>query len=594
MIRHLLAFFLISVTCFAQVTLHPSDNVPKIVNSKPAGTTFIFTAGTYRLSESITPKDNDKFIGEQSCAPPSSPCPAILTGGVEIGSLASQEAGNYAVAKQKQKGARGNPKVCEEGWEGCYYPEDVFFDGTPLKHIEGQSLPSLSAGEWWFDYNNHTIYFHDDPSGHTVETSVLNTAFAGSANNITIQYLTIKEFANMYPTGAVGDAHGKDVLTQGINWKVQNCELTLNHGFAVRVNYGIQILHNYIHDNGQVGIGGGIGDPSINARVLIMGNTINHNDYAHFNPGFGSGGFKVGSTAGVTLRGNIIQHNEGSGIHFDIDGQNELVDGNVITDNSDADGLQQEIGFGPVTFRNNIVLRNGEKLNGHGPNYQISVRASSGTDIYCNVLEIPPGQGVGGWSIGSSNRGNSTYPPFRYRATFGNSFHHNTIIWEPGAEGEVGFRHNDPGNQPDFFAKNAVPDFNTYHVSSKSGTYFLYDNDNSKSNHRKSFSEHQRSHAEMHGSVDTNNRSGFPEVSIQSPADQSTVSGPVTVSATASDKSGIRKVEFYVDWALQGTVNSAPYDFNWANGTSGSHIVAAMAYSNAGIRNCYAVTLNQQ
>jgi leucyl aminopeptidase len=63
--------------------------------------------------------------------------------------------------------------------------------------------------------------------------------------------------------------------------------------------------------------------------------------------------------------------------------------------------------------------------------------------------------------------------------------------------------------------------------------------------------------------------------------------------ATASDASGINKVEFYVDWNLQATIKDPPYDFNWTNGTSGSHTVAAMAYSKAGIRACYAVTLTE-
>lgn len=98
----------------------------------------------------------------------------------------------------------------------------------------------------------------------------------------------------------------------------------------------------------------------------------------------------------------------------------------------------------------------------------------------------------------------------------------------------------------------------------------------------------------MHSTVDTNYASGYPTVSITSPSDQSSVSGEATISAAASDKSAIRKVEFYVDWKLQTTVTSPPYDFNWTNGTTGSHVVAAMAYSNAGIRNCYTVTLNEQ
>jgi parallel beta-helix repeat protein len=294
------------------------------------------------------------------------------------------------------------------------------------------------------------------------------------------------------------------------------------------------------------------------------------------------------------VRGNTIQNNEGSGIHFDDDSGNEFVDGNTITDNSDADGLEQEIGGGISTFRNNVVLRNGAQLNGHNSAYQIAVRVSAGVQIYCNLLGIPSGHGVNGWGIGTSNRGSSPFPPYQYRATTGNSFHHNTVIWDSDANGEVGFRHNDPANQPNFFANNTPPDYNTYHLPSASAAHFVYDNDNTRSNKLKTFRNYQASRAEVHSTVDTNYTSGYPEVSIPSPSDQSLVSSPVTVTAAASDKSGIREVKFYVDWDLQKTVTSPPYDFNWTNGTTGPHTVAAMAYSNAGIRNCYAVTLNEQ
>jgi Big-like domain-containing protein/parallel beta helix pectate lyase-like protein len=607
MIRRLVVLFFLctilpfSALSWAQVTLHPSDNVPKIVSSKPPGTTFIFAPGTYRLSQSIIPKDNDKFVGETSCAPPASACSAILSGGVVIGSLATPDAGNYSVAKQMQQGPRANTRNCDQGWEGCIYPEDLFFDGVPYKHLDSPTMPTMGAGEWWFDYANHAIYFHDDPSGHTVETSVLNTAFNGPANNITIQYLTIQEFADMYPTGAVGTWHGKDEQNQGVNWTIENCEVKLNHGFGVRVGFHLHILNNYIHDNGQVGIGGGIGTPavpssgSVDSGIIIQGNTINHNNYAHFNPGFGAGGFKVGATNGMVLRGNTFRNNEGSGIHFDADSNSELVDGNIIADNSDGDGLTQEIGGGVSTFRNNIVLRNGARLNSGSWAYQIGVHASSGVSIYCNVMEIAAGDNsIGGWSVGAAQRGSSLYPPFQYHATFGNSVHHNTVIWDAGANGDVGFRQNDQGNQADFFAKNTPPDYNEYHMPNPSAAHFVYDNDNSRSNRLKNLSGHQRSRADAHSTVDANYTAGFPEVSITSPADQSSVPNAVTISAAASDKSGIKKVEFYVDWKLETTLTSSPYDFNWNDGTAGSHIVAAMAYSNAGIRACYAVTLNQQ
>jgi parallel beta-helix repeat protein len=601
MIRHSLAIFLLSLVSLAQVTLHPTDNVPRIVSSRPEGTTFIFAPGIYRLSQSIIPKNNDQFIGQTSCAPPRNSCPAIISGAVVIGPLATFDGTNYQVTKQRQHGTRGaTTSNCDPGWLRCIYPEDLFFDGTPLRHLDSPTLPTIGPGEWWFDYTNHTIYFHDDPSGHTVETSVLNNAFGGPANDVTIQHLMVEKFADMYPVGAIGATQGPNALTQETDWKVENCEVTLNHAMGVRLGYRIHVLNNYIHDNGAAGIGGGIGwraapsTQSTHAGILIQGNTINHNDYAHFDPLFGSGGIKIGSTTGIVVRGNTIQNNEGSGIHFDDDSGNVLVDGNTITDNSDADGLQHEIGVGTSIFRNNVVLRNGAQVNGKNWSFQIAVRVSPGADIYCNVLEVPSGQGVNAWGINATNRMSSSYPPYQYRTSTGNYVHHNTVIWDAGATGDAGFSFNDPENQPNFFANNKPPDYNTYHLPNTSTAQFVYDDDTSRSNKRKPFRAYQASGADVHSSVDTNYTSGYPTVSITAPSDQSSVGSSVMVKAAASDKSGIRKVEFYVDWSLQTTLANPPYDFNWTNGTTGSHTVAAMAYSNAGVRNCYAVTLNEQ
>jgi parallel beta-helix repeat protein len=381
---------------------------------------------------------------------------------------------------------------------------------------------------------------------------------------------------------------------------VQNNEVKLNHGYGVRVGYGTQILNNYVHDNGQTGIGGGIGTTtaptteSMNSNVLIQGNVVNHNDYAHFSAGFGSGGIKTGGTSGIVMRGNTVQHNEGSGIHFDMNSQNELVDGNTITDNTDADGLVQEIGFGTSTFRNNVVLRNGAQVNATNIAFQIDSRASSGVTAYCNVMEVSSGAGINGWAIGASNRGNSAYPPFQYLVTTGSSVHHNTVIWDAGAAGSVGYLQNDAANQPNFFASNTPPDYNSYHLVSASAAAFIYDNNDTQRNTLQTFPNYQGAGADVHGTVDTNYTNGFPAVSITSPKDQASVTTPVTIRASASDGSGISKVEFFVDWVLQATATGSPYNFNWANATAGSHTVAAMAYSNAGISVCYAVTLNVQ
>ncbi len=53
-----------------------------------------------------------------------------------------------------------------------------------------------------------------------------------------------------------------------------------------------------------------------------------------------------------------------------------------------------------------------------------------------------------------------------------------------------------------------------------------------------------------------------PTVSIASPTGGN-VSGTVTVSANASDNVGVTRVDFYVNGALVGTDNAAPYQYAW-------------------------------
>ena len=599
----LVAFCTAGMAHAATVNIHPGQDIPTIVSQNPAGTTFVIYPGTYRLTTHIVPKNGDRFIGQTACAPPKTSCPAILTGSRVIGSLATFNGVNYQVINQTQQGkiaiAIEKEVLCDAGWPGCVYPEDLFFDGVPYKHLSSASLPVIGTHQWWFDYTEHIIFFHDNPAGHNVETSVLDNAFGGSANNVTIQYLTVRGFASLYPSGAIGVSQGSNAETRGVNWTVKNCEVFRNHGWGVRVGYGIHILNSYIHDNGQAGIGGGLGvttkpaTQSMNSGILIQGNIINHNDYAHFNPDFGAGGIKIGSTSGITIRGNTIQFNEGSGVHFDDQTQNMLLDGNTITDNSDSDGVNQEMGTGTAIYRNNYVARNGTQINDTYFTGQLTSHASTGVNAYCNVIEVQKGSGVSAWILTAANRGHSKYPSYQYLATTGNAFHHNTLIWEDGATGASGYWQGDSAHQPSYFQNNGRPDFNDYHLSS-TANIFVYDNNNSQANTRKTFAQYQNAQGDIHGTVDTKNKSGFPKVAITSPADQTAFSSSLTITAAASDKSGINRMEFYVDWKLQKTVAGPPYDFTFRNGTTGWHTIAAMAYSNAGIRNCYAVSLKKQ
>ncbi len=75
-----------------------------------------------------------------------------------------------------------------------------------------------------------------------------------------------------------------------------------------------------------------------------------------------------------------------------------------------------------------------------------------------------------------------------------------------------------------------------------------------------------------------------PTVSLTAPADGSTVSGTVSLAASASDNVGVSKVEFYRGGTLIGTTASSPYTASWDTSAmpNGSYTVSAEAYDAAG------------
>lgn len=88
-----------------------------------------------------------------------------------------------------------------------------------------------------------------------------------------------------------------------------------------------------------------------------------------------------------------------------------------------------------------------------------------------------------------------------------------------------------------------------------------------------------------------------PTVDVTAPAAGSTVSGTVSITASASDDVGVSQVEFYVDGALVGSDASAPYSFSWntasvANGTHALKARALDAAGNAGEDNDTSVTVS--
>src|SRR4029077_17321649 len=200
------------------VDIYPGTNIQSVVNANPAGTVYTLKSGVHRL-QTILPKSGDVYQGEQG---------TIMSGATLLTSF-SQQGSWWVATGQLQQGVVNTSVACQPGWDGCQYPEQLFFDDVPLQHVS--SLSAIGPGKWYFDYSGRAIYLADNPAGHKVETSITPHAFTPGLTNVTIQNLTIEKYASPAQDAAVSTAN---------SWTIQNCEIRLNHRMAVRLQSGLR------------------------------------------------------------------------------------------------------------------------------------------------------------------------------------------------------------------------------------------------------------------------------------------------------------------------------------------------------------------
>src|SRR6266404_9788865 len=181
------------------VDIYPGTNIQSVVSANPAGTLYTLKSGVHRL-QTILPKSGDVYQGEQG---------TIMNGATLLTSF-SQQGSWWVATGQLQQGVVNTSVACQPGWDGCQYPEQLFFDDVPLQHVS--SLSAIGPGKWYFDYSGRAIYLADNPSGHKVETSITPHAFTAGFTNVTIQNLTIEKYASPSQDATI---------SPGNNWTIQ-------------------------------------------------------------------------------------------------------------------------------------------------------------------------------------------------------------------------------------------------------------------------------------------------------------------------------------------------------------------------------------
>jgi hypothetical protein len=264
--------------------------------------------------------------------------------------------------------------------------------------------------------------------------------FAPTGDYVTISGLIIEKFATMAQIGAI---HGQEKK----GWRIIGNEIRKNHGSGVRIGTGSEVIRNYIHNNGQLGLFG-IGD-----NILVEGNEIFANNYAHYLDRWEGGGAKFFEGRNLVVRNNYSHHNDGPGLWSDYDCIDTLYEYNLAEDNTEM-GIFHEIGYRAV-IRYNIVRRNGfgypDWIAGAG----ILVAGSPDVEVYGNLVE-GNADGIGGMQ---QDRGSGAYGPHELNNLW---VHDNVIINNSGWTGVA----QDINDQSYFISRNNRFTNNTYDLGS--------------------------------------------------------------------------------------------------------------------------------
>jgi len=546
-------------------TLYPGNDIELAVACNPAGTTFTIKPGLYRL-QSIGPKTGDTFIGE----------PGALLSGAQLLANFSKE-GSLWVASGPSVPGQVYPGICDAAHPACIYPEDFYIDNKPLFRV--LSSTSVVSGSCFFDYADAKIYFADDPTGHQVEVSAARTAFEGApagtpVNNITIKNLIVEKYAIPAQMGAIGDQF------IGQNWLVQDNEVRLNHGTGIRADAGGRILGNYVHDNGELGIGG-------NFIALVDSNEMAFNNYAGVSCGFECGGAKFIAPTGIVVTNNYVHDNLGDGLWDDIDSENVLYDHNTVLNNWYV-GISHEIS-GTAQITNNIVKGNGRNdAFGWVWGGQIMIQNSSNTVVSSNTVQAAgPGNGI---TLIEQSRPDSGGP----HLTQNNHVHDNDITILNSGPSWIGNGAWGADGLYGMYTSNTF-DYNHYHLTTAANMssyyYWQWDDPANEALGQASVSytwaQLPALGLEIHGTLDTQSAQiSTPTVTLTSPATNATylsTAAFVVLQASASEADGqIMQVSFYENGNRIAISTAPPFAFTWTDVPPGIYQLTAAAVDMAG------------
>ena len=346
-------------------SLRAGESIQAAVNNHPSGTTFFIAAGVYR-QQSIVPKDGDTFVASTG---------TVLNGAVVLSNWNQNSVTKRWTSHVNVTAPSSRPGVCDSNHPMCRFPQDLFFDNVLFRRVA--SLSVLAAGKWYLDYSTGTVYLVNDPIGHTVEMSRTTFAFSGASDHVTIRGFIIQKYANLAHSGAI-NAYAPNGA-QGKYWLIENNEIRYNHGAGISASSNAQVLSNWVHHNGEIGMTAG------GSNILIQNNRFAYNNTVGYTFGE-AGGVKIFRASYVTVNSNYAHDNLGPGFHTDLESSHIIYEHNTTSNNRVA-GIMHEISYSAV-IRYNTVSNDGYTPYGSGMAWGAGIfnLSSANVEVYGNTV----------------------------------------------------------------------------------------------------------------------------------------------------------------------------------------------------------------
>ncbi len=342
---------------------------------------------------------------------------------------------------------------------------------------------------------------------------------------------------------------------------VRNNNITANDDKGIHVFCGAPIFcDNHVSSN-RIGIGVGGGNPTICNNTITLNNELGV---------FASGG-------NPTIYNNTIKLNKHEGLHCGGIDCHPTVQGNVITSNS-GQGITFINGISPIIRRNVISLNTAAGILGDtncSPTVEgnnITSNGGQGCTLLRNCTGIIQGNMIENNSLG-----------------IGNAFHSNPLI-----QGNIITSNLDVGVH---CANNSLPEVHwndIYGNGILGGMGIGIENDDPSVTVNATYNYWGNGPStSLHVLYDPWLTESIVFPKITSPLSGGTVSSTVTVSTIVYARSGVGRVEFYIDDQLEYIDYDAPFEWDWntTQYAESEHEINAKAYDAFGLKTSTSITI---